>query len=244
MTEIKGETLDNIRKYLGHSLLNYKELQKYYNITRDTAKQLRNKNIKTIMVNEEEYQSIKHILEHERPQSKIVVTDKIFKRMSALTKFLTVGYVGDQLNMSRGSVNDILHGRKQYISLTQKKQLDELYNDILKGSSKQDLDADFDGIDTKKIAKRAYKKVLINNRKRFQKLEIGKSYNIYQKRYRSEFYDKELIFSGTITEEYGHYYLGEHNGRKVTFLKNLLFSPDTVVEEVNSGEVSRVSETN
>lgn len=235
MTEIKGETLDNIRRYLRHSLLSYKELQKHYNITRDTAKKLRHQNIESIMVNEEEYQSIKHILEHERPQSKIIVTDKIFKRMSALTKFLTVGYVGDQLNMSRGSVNDILHGRKQYISLTQKRKLDELYNDIFKGSSKQDLDADFDGIDTKKIAKRAYKKVLINNRKRFQKLEIGKTYNIYQKRYKSELYDKELIFSGTITEEYGHYYLGEHNGRKVTFLKNLLFSPETVVEEVSNG---------
>lgn len=240
MTEIQGETLDNIRKYLGHSLLSYKELQKYYNITRDTAKKLRNKNIKTIMVNEEEYQSIKHILEHERPQSKIVVTDKIFRRVSALAKFLTVGYVGDQLNMSRGSVNDIIHGRKQYISLTQKKQLDELYNDVLKGNPGQDLDADFDGIDTKQIAKKAYKKVLINNRKRFQTLKVGKTYNIYQKRYRSEFYDKELIFSGTITEEYGHYYLGEHNGRKVTFLKNLLFSPDTIVEEVNNGEVSKV----
>lgn len=244
MTEIKGETLDNIRKYLGHSLLNYKELQKYYNITRDTAKKLRHQNIESIMVNEEEYQSIKHILEHERPQSKVIVTDKIFRRVSALTKFLTVGYVGDQLNMSRGSVNDILHGRKQYISLTQKRHLDELYNDVLKGSSKQDLDADFDGIDTKKIVKRAYKKVLINNRKRFQKLEVGKTYNIYQKRYKSELYDQELIFSGTITEEYGHYYLGEHNGRKVTFLKNLLFSPETVVEEVSNGEVSRVSETN
>lgn len=240
MTEIQGETLDNIRKYLGHSLLSYKELQKHYNITRDTAKKLRNKNIKTIMVNEEEYQSIKHILEHERPQSKIVVTDKIFRRVSALAKFLTVGYVGDQLNMSRGSVNDIIHGRKQYISLTQKKQLDELYNDVLKGNPRQDLEADFDGIDTKQIAKKAYKKVLINNRKRFQTLEIGKTYNIYQRRYRSEFYDKELIFSGTITEEYGHYYLGEHNGRKVTFLKNLLFSPDTIVEEVNNGEVSKV----
>lgn len=235
MTEIKGETLDNIRKYLRHSLLSYKELKKYYNITRDTAKKLRNKNIKVIMINEEEYQSIKHILEHERPQSKIVVTDKIVRRVSALTKFLTVGYVGDQLNMSRGSVNDILHGRKQYISITHKRKLDELYNDILKGNPKQDLEENFDGMDTKQIAKKAYKKVLLNNRKRFQKLEVGQTYNIYQKRYKSELYDKELIFSGTITEEYGHYYLGEHNNRKVTFLKNLLFSPETVVEEVSNG---------
>lgn len=235
MKQITGEILDNIRKYLGHSLLNYKELQKYYNITRDTAKNLRNKNIQTIMVNEEEYQSIKHILEHEKPQSKIVVTDKIVRRTSALTKFLTVGYVGDQLSMSRGSVNDILHGRKQYISITQKKKLFELYNDILKGNPKQNLDEDFEGMDTKQIAKKAYKKVLLNNRKRFQKLEVGTTYNIYQKRYKSELYDKELIFSGTIIEEYGHYYLGEHNDRKVTFLKNLLFSPETVVEEVGNG---------
>lgn len=235
MKQITGETLDNIRGYLRHSLLSYKELQKHYNITRDTAKKLRNKSVKKIMVNEEEYQSIKHILEHERPQSKMVVTDKIARRASALTKFLTVGYVGDQLNMSRGSVNDILHGRKQYISITQKKKIDGLYNDILKGNPKQDLDEDFDGIDTKQIVRKAYKKVLLNNRKRFQKLEVGKEYNIYQKRYKSELYDKELIFSGTIIEEYGHYYLGEHNDRKVTFLKNLLFSPETVVEEVSNG---------
>lgn len=235
MKQIAGETLDNIRKYLRYSLLSYEELQKYYNITRDTAKKLKNKNIKTIMVNGEECQSIKHILEHERPQSKIVVTDKIFQKVSTLAKLLTVGYIGDQLNMSRGSVNDILHGRKQYINLTQKKQLDKLYSNTLKKSPKQDLDVNFDGIDTKQIIKKAYRKVLINNRKRFQKLEIGKTYNIYQKRYRSDSYDKELTFSGTITKEYEHYYLGEHNDIKVTFLKNLLFSSDTVVEEVKSG---------
>lgn len=235
MTEIKGEMLKGIREYLSRSLLNYKELQKHYNITKDTAKQLRNKNTKKVIVNEEEYQSIKHILEHEKPQSKIVVTDKIVRRASALTKFLTVGYVGDQLSMNRGSVNDILHGRKQYISITQKKKLFELYNDVLKGNPKQNLDEDFVGMNTKEIAKKAYKKVLLNNRKRFQNLEVGKEYNIYQKRYKSELYDKELIFNGTIIEEYGHYYLGEHNGRKVTFLKNLLFSPETVVEEVSNG---------
>lgn len=244
MIEVQEQELTLIRKYLYNSSLSRKELKKYYNISKETAKKLKDKHIKNVIVNDEEYKSIKHILEYERVKSKIIVTDKIKKRTKALVNLLTVGYVGSQTYMSKETVNDIICGRQQYISLTQKKQINNLYNDTIAGKSKERLQDDCIEVDTKKVFAEEYKKVYENNKKLFKALKVGRTYNIYQERYLSETRDKELIFQGTITKEYNNYYLGEYNGRKVTFLKNLLFLPDIIVEEVNNGEVSRVSKTN
>lgn len=244
MIEVQEQELTLIRKYLYNSSLSRKELKKYYNISKETAKKLKDKHIKNVIVNDEEYKSIKHILEYERAKSKIIVTDKIKKRTKALVNLLTVGYVGSQTYMNKETVNDIICGRQQYISLTQKKQINNLYNDTIAGKSKERLQDDCIEVDTKKVFAEEYKKVYENNKKLFKALKVGRAYNLYQERYLSKIIDKELIFQGTITKEYNNYYLGEYNGRKVTFLKNLLFLPDIIVEEVNNGEVSRISKTN
>lgn len=235
MKQIKGEKRRAIRKYFNRIAFGYRDAKKYYGISKKTLQQIKKPNNLAIEVSDDEYDIIMKITQNKQSQRQMAVTEKLVYRTRTLIDTIGILELERLIGVNRSTLNSIASYKLKNTDIGIKEKIYALYCDIIKEDNLNTFDESCPNVNIKNISKRDAQKTIEESRKSFKALTVGKRYNIYQRLYDSAIQDKTLIFDGLITEEYRNYYLGENNGRKVTFLKNLLFLPDTIVEEVSLG---------
>lgn len=239
MAILDGENKKKARKYFSRVALSYKDVEKYYNISRKTTQLIKNPSVGVVQMSDAEFNIIMNIISSRENQLMMVVTDRTINRVKQLIDLLSIDQLANMLGFDKSFIEQLVNHQLPNMRTTWKEKIDDFYQEMKKDVAVS-LDDTYPEIDLKKITDKGYREALESNRKAFKALQIGKTYRIYQRRYLSQKIDKELVFEGTIAEEYEKYYLGKYHNRNVTFLKNLLYLPDTIVEEVTENEFTTI----
>ncbi|NMW84746.1 hypothetical protein HKO22_03175 [Peptoniphilus sp. AGMB00490] len=239
MVTLDGENKKIARKYFNRIALSREDMKRYYNISGKTTQLIKNPNVSSIKVSNVEFDVIMNIVNNRENQLFMVVTDRTISRVKQLIDLLDINQLANILGLEKSYIEQLVNHQLSIMRTTWKEKIDDLYQEMTRDITVP-LDDLCPEVDLQKINMQGYRKALESNKKAFKALEIGKTYRIYQKRYLSQRIDKELVFEGTIIEEYSKYYLGKYHNRNVTFLKNLLYLPDTIVEEVTDNEFATI----
>lgn len=231
MKRINKDKIDLMRKYFNRIQFGYKNLEKYYHLSRETVESIKDQTTESLNVTDEEYKTIMTVTKNEKNFKRMIVTDELHSKLKKLNKGWGFLDLPEILKLSPGDYNGLLNKSITLITPVTARRIADMYRDLIVKDG-EDEDEKCPHINIQEINQKDREIMLARNRARYRRLIVGKTYRIYERRYASLEYNKVLVFEGVITKEYKKYFLGEHNGRVVTFLKNSLYEKDTIVKEV------------
>ena len=243
MKIIYQDKKEPMRRFINRIQFTQADLEEYYCITPETAKLIKDTGLDCVEVSDEAYKVITCITKSEKNLNRVVITPKLRGKLKKLDKGWDFLDIPEILGISKRHYKQILTEEIKLTKPVIKDRIEQLYTDLVVKSSETLEDDKCPEVNIDKIYRKDREIELAKNRAMYKPLQVGKTYRIYEKRYASLEYDKVLIFEGLITKEYRSYFLGEHNGRVVTFLKNSLYEKDTIVKEVADVKNCRLSES-
>ena len=209
-----------------------KDIKQHYDIKPELFERIKNCESDSLQVTDEEKQIVQDIIQHMSSLYRVPVTDGLKSKLDELRQEYDAKQVSKMIGKDLTFVGRVLRGQCKTTTFEECKRIHKLYHDykcgLIKGYKKNPVRRRT----LKAMKEDDYQKALRECRKYLKVLQVGKTYRIYEYMKDSKLNPYILIFEGTITEEYSNYYLGEHKGRTVTFLKNLLYLPKYRVEEI------------
>ena len=240
MERVDKNTIIILKRYVARLRISYTDWWRYYGLSANILDKIKQKDLDFLDVTKKEYKSIKEITKDKKSLLNMVLTDKIVRRLKRVVNEFGLEETAKEIGRPKELLEEIMKKKTKTIEIIVKEKIARFYNEITKEESDEILARKCSRVNVEEVVKREKENTIRANRLLFRQLEIGKSYKIFERRYKSERYTKELIFEGKITKEYRSYYLATNNGRNVTFLKNMLYMKDIVVKEIKNDRESQV----
>lgn len=237
MPQIHASTVRQFIKFAHNIQFTPEELEKHLGISQKLWRKMTAFKGTTLEVTDKEQKAIRKALRRDAKVTRIPVTYDIMVKTKELYKVFGSEKMTKYTHQEMSYIPRFIREKQQTMPLGVRKGINRMYHDYKAGvigeRSKKSSK-----VKTEKVRLQEHLMLMKQCRKYHQTLEVGKTYRIYEYMKDSKLNPYQLRFEGTITNEYSNYYLGEHKGRKVTFLKNLLFLPQYRIEEVGKVEVS------
>lgn len=226
--------IDELYKFLDEIDFSESELRKHYDLTPDLIKRTQEFEGNEVLINDKEKQNIEKILRTGASSNRVPITNKFKRKLKILKRDIGGKILAEHIDEPQSTVTNLLRGNTKTTTCNMRKKINKAYYDYKRGTLRTPLTDFKSGLTLKQLQEEDLKKALEKNKKHFKPLEIGKTYKIYEKMPQRQTNPYELVFEGTVLEEYKNYYFGKNGDRKVTFMKNLLYLPNYKVEEIKN----------